>query len=583
MPFDGVVAKAVADELNEKISGGRIFKIYQPEKYTLVLHIRSDNNNYKLLMNCSANSARIHLTELDLENPSSPPMFCMLLRKHLLGGIVSGVECPGYERIINLYVESSDELGDKSTKKLAIEVMGRHSNIILVNSSGKIIDAIKHVDQDINRIREIMPARTYILPPAQDKTVPSELDYDDFIRSIVNEPGPVSRILLNKIKGFSPLLCREVCYRAGIDPDLPAKDTEQEKLMALAVVLKDLACSVESKKYTPSVVIDSNLEKAVDFHAVLLTQYGAFQEYDSISGAIDNFFRYSAIKEHIRSKSNDLIKIVKQNIERCEKKINIHVSTVDENSNMEELRLFGELITANIHMLRKGMTRCRLLNYYEPEETYVEIELDENLTPQQNAQRYFKKYNKAKSAYSYATEQLKIAKRELDYLENVLFNLEEAESAEEVEEIREELRDQGYIHKSNRRPGIPRKSSPLSFKSSDGYQIWIGRNNRQNDELSLKFAKPDDLWLHSKNIPGSHVIVRVPGPAPEKTLLEAATLAAWFSKARNSSKVQVDYTRAKYVRKPSGAKPGMVVYVNYKTVIVDPVSPERLLPGNGVS
>nr|WP_252891171.1 NFACT family protein [Thermoclostridium stercorarium] len=295
---------------------------------------------------------------------------------------------------------------------------------------------------------------------------------------------------------------------------------------------------------------------------------------------MDNYFRYTAVKDLIKSKTNELIKIVKQNIERCEKKISIHATTIDENSNMETYRLYGELITANIHMLKKGMKSCRLLNYYEHEETYVDIELDESLTPQENAQKYFKKYSKAKSAMAFAAEQMKIAKRELEYLENVLFNLEEANSVEEVEEIREELSNQGYIRKTAKPKRNVQKSGPLCFKSSEGYQIWVGRNNVQNDELTLKFAKPDDLWLHAKNIPGSHVIVRVPDPIPEKTLFEAASLAAWFSKARNSSKVQIDYTRAKYVRKPSGAKPGMVVYVNYKTVVVDPKEPAFLSAEN---
>jgi len=578
MPFDGIVATAVAHELNIKLMGGRIFKIYQPERYTLIFHIRTGSENYKLLINCNANSARIHLTELDLENPETPPVFCMLLRKHLLGGTVTKIECLDYERIINLYVESSDELGDKSIKKLAIEIMGRHSNIVLVNSNDVIIDAVKHIDQDVNRVREIMPARKYILPPPQEKTIPDELNVEEFVISARNEQNSISRVLLNKIKGFSPLLCNEICCRAGIDPDIPANALKSEQLSVLAYELKNIIDIIVSRKFTPCMATDSIQKKPVDFHAIRLTQYGTIKEYDSISGAIDSFFRYSAVKDHIRSKSSELVKIVKQNIERCEKKIGIHAATVDENSNAEVYRLYGELITANIHMLKKGMKSCSLLNYYEPEETYVTIELDESLTPQENAQRYFKKYSKAKSAHAYASEQLKIAKRELEYLENVLFNLEEANSPEEVEEIREELQNQGYLRKTDRKKRPVQKSSPLCFISSEGYRIWVGRNNAQNDELSLKFAKPDDLWLHVKDMPGSHVIARVPEPVPDKTLLEAASLAAWFSKARNSSKVQVDYTRARYVRKPSGAKPGMVVYVNYRTVIVDPVDPAMLLP-----
>jgi len=584
MPFDGIVAKAMADELNKRIGGGRIFKIYQPERYTLVFHIRSGSGNCRLLMNCNANSARIHLTDLDLENPETPPVFCMLLRKHLLGGTVTRVECLDFERIINLYVESSDELLDKSVKKLVVEIMGRHSNIILVNSNGVIIDAVKHIDQDINRVREIMPARPYIMPPSQDKTNPDALNAEEFIRSLNDEQIPISKVLLNRIKGFSPLLCSEICYRAGLDPGIPAYLLKSEQLSALTGVLKNIIDIINNGAYSPNVVIDHNQKKAVDFHVIKLTQYGACREYDTASEAIDSYFRYSAVKDLIRSKTSELIKIVRQNIERCEKKISIHAATIDENSNMETYRLYGELITANIHMLKKGMTRCRLLNYYEPEETYVNIELDESLTPQENAQRYFKKYSKAKSALAYASEQLKTAKRELEYLENVLFNLEEAGTPEEVEEIREELRNQGYLRKTDRKKTPVHKSSPLSFTSSDGYRIWVGRNNAQNDELTLKFANPDDLWLHVKNIPGSHVIARIPAEfTPEKTLLEAAALAAWFSKARNSSKVQVDYTRAKYVRKPSGAKPGMVVYVNYKTIIVDPKDPEILFGGTDSS
>lgn len=265
---------------------------------------------------------------------------------------------------------------------------------------------------------------------------------------------------------------------------------------------------------------------------------------------------------------------MRQNIERCEKKIQIHISTLEKNSNPEIYRLYGELITANIHNLSKGMEKCSLLNYYEPEQTYVEIKLDENRTPQENAQWYFKKYTKAKISRSFATEQLKLAKTELEYLENVLYSIENANSANIIEQIREELRTQGYIHKTNSRRKSAAESLPLKFISSEGYPIWVGRNNMQNDELTLKRAKTTDMWLHTKNIPGSHVIARIPEPIPDASLLEAARLAAWFSKARNTTRVEVDYTRIKYVRKPTGAKPGMVIYTNYNTVIVDPEKPE---------
>lgn len=573
MPFDGVVAKAVADELNKNISGGRIYKVYQPEKDTLLLYIRSNNRNIKLLLSSNANTARLHITEIEYENPASPPMFCMLLRKHLIGGTIMGIEFSNYERIIALLIEADDELGDKSIKKLIIEIMGRHSNIILVNESGKIIDAIKHVDQDINRVREIMPARTYILPPSQDKAVPSRLDIHVFITSVRNDERPLSKILLSAVSGLSPVLCREICFRAGVDPDKGPKYLADSEIQTLIETLKQMIDCWEQETYTPCVVVDS-AGKPVDFHAVSLTQYGKAEAFPGISEAIDRFHKAREMKEHIRNKGADLTHLVKTNLDRCEKKIRIHVATLEENADLDKYRLYGELITANIYNLNKGMDHCSLLNYYAGDETYLEITLDENRTPQENAQWYFKKYSKAKTAHAYASEQLKLSRRELDYLENVLYTLEEADSSESIEEIREELREQGYIHKTNtRRKNVP-KSKPFGFTSSEGYPIWVGRNNVQNDELTLRFAKPGDMWLHTKNIPGSHVIARIPDPIPDKTLLESAAMAAWFSKARNSSRVEVDYTRVKYVRKPSVAKPGMVIYVNYNTVIVDPIEPK---------
>jgi predicted ribosome quality control (RQC) complex YloA/Tae2 family protein len=575
MPFDGVVAKAVADELNRNISGGRIYKVYQPEKDTLLLYIRSNNRNLKLLLSSNANKARVHLTEIEYENPASPPMFCMLLRKHLIGGAIAGIEFSDYERIIGLLVEADDELGDKSIKKLVIEIMGRHSNIILLNESGKIIDAIKHVDQDVNRIREIMPARTYTLPPSQNKAVPSRLDVQAFLQSVRNDERPSSKILLSAISGLSPVLCREICFRAGVEPDMGLKYLSGSAVQTLAGALKHLIECWEQEAYAPCVVLDG-AGKPVDYHAVSLTQYGKIEAFAGISEAIDRFHKTQEMKEHIRNKSADLIHLVKTNQERCEKKIRIHVATLEENAELDKYRLYGELITANIYNLKKGMSRCSLLNYYDSGETYLEITLDENRTPQENAQWYFKKYNKAKTAYAYASEQLKLSRRELNYLENVLYTLEEADSSESIEEIREELREQGYIHKTNKRRKNMPKSRPYEFASSEGYPIWVGRNNMQNDELTLKFAKPGDMWLHTKNLPGSHVIARIPDPIPDKSLLEAASMAAWFSKARNSTRVEVDYTRVKHVRKPSGAKPGMVIYVNYNTVIVDPAEPKNI-------
>ena len=575
LPFDGVVTKAVADELNTDISGGRIYRIYQPEKDSLVFYIRTGKNNVKLFISSNANSARIHLTGMDFENPAAPPMFCMLLRKHLSGGRVVNVQAHDYERIITINIEATDELGDKNIKKLVIEIMGRHSNIILLNPAGKIIDAIKHVDHSMSSVREIMPARQYVLPPAQDKFIPSKLDFGEFINSVSDTDRPFDKILLSSILGFSPVLCREICHRAGIDPDIGSASANRFKLPNAAKIMRQMADSWEQCNYAPCVVYDAKTGKPLDFHAVSLTHYGSFKSFPSISDAIDEFYRVREIKNSVNRKASDLTRVVRHNIERCEKKIQIHIDTVEKNSDPEIYRLYGELITANIHNLSKGMKKCSLLNYYDPQQTYVEIELDENRTPQENAQWYFKKYTKSKTTRSFAVEQMKLAKTELEYLENVLYSIENADSADIIEQIREELRTQGYIHKTNSRKKAAVESSPLKFVSSEGYPIWVGRNNTQNDELTLKRTKPADMWLHTKNIPGSHVITRIPDPIPDASLLEAARLAAWFSRARNSTRVEVDYTRVKNVKKPPGAKPGMVIYTNYNTVIVDPEKPEN--------
>jgi len=575
LPFDGVVTKAVADELNTSISGGRIYKIYQPEKDSLVFYIRTGKNNVKLFISSNANSARIHLTEMDFENPISPPMFCMLLRKHLSGGKIVNVQSHDYERIITINIEAADELGDKSIKKLVTEIMGRHSNIILLNPAGKIIDAIKHVDHGMSSVREIMPARQYTPPPAQDKFIPSKLDFEEFINSVSETDRPFDKILLSSILGFSPVLCREICHRAGIDPDLGSASVNRTKLPHAAKIIKQMVDSWEEHNYSPCTVYDAKTGKPLDFHAVSLTHYGSFESFPTISNAIDEFYKIREKKSNISKKASDLNRVVRQNIERCEKKIQIHIDTLEKNSDPEIYRLYGELITANIHNLSKGMEKCSLQNYYDPEQKYIEIELDENRTPQENAQWYFKKYSKAKTTRNFAVEQLELARTELEYLENVQYSIENADSADIIEQIREELRTQGYIHKTNSRRKSAVESSPLKFISSEGYPIWVGRNNMQNDELTLKRAKPADMWLHTKNIPGSHVIARIPDPIPDASLLEAARLAAWFSRARNSTRVEVDYTRVKNVKKPPGAKPGMVIYTNYNTVIVDPEEPEN--------
>ena len=581
MPFDGIVAKSIVDELSEKLSTGRIEKVLQPEADEIVLLVRAWNKNHRLVLSASANYPRIHLTEAVKENPAAPPVFCMLLRKHLSGGRILSFEFNDYERIIGIIIESTNELGDISEKKLIIEIMGRYSNIILLNSENKILDAIKHIDADISSVREVMPARPYVLPPAQDKLSPSQLNTESLLESLDLSTQTVDKFLLEHIKGFSPLLCREACHKADIDGRTGAATLDAEKHEALKKALDQILKEIKQSEYAPCVLFeDEQRQKPIDFHCLGIHQYKNVLTLGSISEVLDTFYSSRDNAERLRQKKSDLYKVLNNSIERCTKKLSIQQQTLRDVADREKLKLYGELITANIYAIPQNLKSISLLNYYSETGEYIEIPLDPNLLPQKNAQRYFKKYTKAKSTYMYTTRQLEDSQKELEYLESVLQMLDNCTALREMDEVRQELSEQGYMT-LKKKPAAKKRAAmtePLHFKSSDGFDIYVGKNNKQNDYLTLKLAQSNDIWLHTKTIPGSHVIIKRNGlDIPEKTLEEAATLAAWHSKARMSSNVSVDYTTVKNVNKPSGAKPGMVIYVNYKTAVV---TPEKSLVDN---
>lgn len=578
MPFDGIVAKSIVDELSVKLSSGRIEKVFQPEADEIVLLVRAWNKNHKLVLSASANYPRIHLTEAVKENPAAPPVFCMLLRKHLSGGKILSFEFNDYERIIGIVIEAVNELGDISEKKLVIEIMGRYSNIILLNSENKILDAIKHIDADISSVREVMPARPYVLPPAQDKISPSQLKTGFLLESLDTSTQTVDKFLLENIKGFSPLLCREVCHRAGIDGRSGAAALEPDKRDALEKALNSMLQEITQRVYAPCVLFeDEQMQKPLDFHCLGIHQYRHVLSLDSISEVLDTFYSSRDNAERLRQKKSDLYKVLNNSIDRCSKKLAIQQETLRDVADREKLKLFGELITANIYAIPQNVKSVSLVNYYSETGEQVDIPMNPNLLPQENAQRYYKKYAKAKSTYMYTTRQLIDSQKELEYLESVLQLLDNCTALREMDEVRQELSEQGYMtlkKKTSKKTAVkkqPALTEPLRFKSSDGFDIFVGKNNKQNDYLTLKLAQSNDIWLHTKNIPGSHVIIRRNGiEIPDKTLEEAAVLAAWHSKARMSSNVSVDYTAVKNVSKPSGAKPGMVIYVNYKTAVVTP-------------
>ena len=574
MPFDGVVVKNMVYELSEILIGGRIDKIYQPEYDETLINIRAQGKNLKLVISANASYPRIHLTENTKENPSKPPVFCMLLRKHLVGGKITEISFHDFERIVVLHIDNIGELGDLTQKKLVVEIMGKHSNVILLNSEDKIVDSIKHIDKDISSVREIMPARPYSLPPVQDKISPKDLDVDSLFENIEDESNRIAKFLLSNIKGFSPLLCKEVCFRSEIEPDTLIKNLSDKDIKNIKIALNNVVEDILSSNFTPCIIWrDPDILKPLDFHCMKITQYQHVEFFDSINNVLDIFYSSKDNIERLTQKKASIFKVLNNGIDRCNKKITIYQDIIRESAERDKYKLFGELITSNIYCIPKNSEKVSLLNYYSNDNEYVEIPLDNNLLPQENAQKYFKKYAKSKTAYAHAKEQLKETYSELEYLESVFHNLENCKTLSEIEEIRQELVLAGYLaaKKKNNNKKNTLKSNPLKYQSSDGLIIYVGKNNVQNDILTLKTASSNDIWLHTKNIPGSHVIIKKEkGDIPKSTLEEAALLAAYHSKAKMSAQVEVDYTTVKNVKKPKGAKPGMVTYVSYKTIFVTP-------------
>ncbi len=575
MPFDGIVTKCIVNELNSLLAGGRVDKVFQPEADEIVLLIRSRSQNYRLVASANANYPRLHITASQKENPQTPPVFCMLMRKHLAGGKLLDISFHDYERVISINIESVNELGDLSVKRVVVEIMGKHSNIILLNSEDKIIDSVKHVDSDISSVREVMPARLYNLPPAQNKELPEDVNPEKiFEHPYVSEAKNLEGLILNVIKGFSPYTCREICAAAGVASKTPVpalSDSDRKKVVS---ALKDYLLQIINNTFEPSIIYqDKNFLRPADFYCFSPKQPVISKKYELLSVALDEFYSLRDTNERLTQKMGDVVKVIKNSIDRCEKKIALFNDKLREVSDREKLQLYGELITANIYCIPTGSKSARVLNYYSENEEYIDIPLNEHKSVQENAQKYYKQYAKAKSTHLNVTQQLKDTIAELEYLQSVQIMLENCSSRQEIDEVRQELIDQGYIRASarNAKKKQDKPSSPLEYTSSDGFQIFVGKNNKQNDLLTLKQAASYDIWLHTKDAPGSHVIIRTERrEVPDSTLLEASILAAYHSSAKMSYNVPVDYTIVKNVKKPSGAKPGMVIYESFKTIYVTP-------------
>ena len=572
MAFDGITVSAIKAEIEDKILGGRIDKVYQPEKDEIILGIRSMGQAYKLLLTSNASNPKFHFTQTNPSNPMTPPLFCMVMRKHLQSGKIIKIEQPDFDRILNIYVESLNELGDYSVKKLVLEIMGRHSNIILTDENNTILDCIKHIGHDTSSVREVLPGREYTLPPSQGKINTLELDNNDFNEVLENNPSfEIQSVIYKNYTGISPIAASEICYRANVNGSTPVEALTDIQKEIVFNKFAELVEDIKANRFYPESITNEK-GKTIDFSPIEMTQFNGLEikKYTSISELIESFYANRDFAYRIGQKTQDLRKLITQNIERCIRKKDIQMQTLRSIKNRDELRLKGELLTANIYSIKKGMTTVELPNYYSENQEFVAIELDSNKTPSENAQKYYKAYNKAKRTFEALKDQIKSNDEELAYLESVLTSVNNCTDEQDVKEIRRELREEGYVKKvKNQKDKSKKHSVPLHFISQDGFDIYVGKNNIQNDELTLKFARPRDIWMHTKNIPGSHVIIVANGQTiPDTTLNEGAMLSAFYSKAKNSSKVPVDYTEKKNVKKPNGSKPGFVIYETNKTAYI---------------
>lgn len=574
MAFDGVTLQALKKEIDEKVLGARVDKIYQPSSSELVMGIRSLGKNYKLLFTANASNTKIHFTEQNFENPPSPPLFCMVMRKHLQSGKIIKTEQPLFDRIIVFYIESLNEMGDYTKKKLIFEIMGKHSNIILTDEDDTILEAIRHVGRDISSVREILPGRKYTAPPSQEKRDPQNLGEEFFDIVNKNKEEEISKIIYKNYTGISPVSASEICFRAGLSPSEHPLVLSFENITALFNSFKTFFRFEDFPK--PSLIFEKKGKclDCVPFHPYHAEGAGYdIKSFSSMSEAVEVFYSKRDTSYRLNQKTADIKKLLSQNIERCMRKAQIQSKTLKDIENRDTLRLKGELLTANIYALKKGMESIDLQNFYSEKGESITIKLDPNKTPSENTQSYFKKYAKEKRTFEALQEQIVSNEQELNYLQSVLNCTENCTSEADVAQIRSELSSQGYVKekKGKREMKKQSRSLPLSFTSSDGFTILVGKNNIQNDELTMKKAGPKDMWLHTKNIPGSHVIIfSEGGEIPDTTITEAAILAAYYSSGRGSSKIPVDYTLKKYVKKPAGAKPGFVIYETNKTALVVP-------------
>lgn len=572
MALDGLFLRHIKNEIEANALGARVSQIYQPNRDELILSLRTYNGNKKLLLSSRANSPRINFCETTPENPPQPPMFCMLLRKRIGGGKLIAVRQLECDRVIFLDFECINELGDTTIVTIACEIMGMYSNIIIINSDSVIIDSLKRVDLTMSSQRLVLPNIKYELPNSQDKLnilTTTAKEIADKIKSLDSEM-PLNKAILSVIQGVSPIVCRELEHKVMEGATNKLEGILFDKLILEIENLKEIAENCKGEPYA----LYREDGKPMDFSFIDISQFGSFvnaEKKQSFSLLLDDYYETRDSRERMRVKSQSLLKLLSNLSERIARKISKQQIELKQCSNREHLRICGDLLQANLYRIEKGATFVDVENFYDENYANLRIKLNPAISPPANAQKYYKDYQKAKNAEIVLTEQIAKSKAELEYIDSVLDIVNRAESEKDLSQIREELTQQGYIRHQRGKQKQPAKTAPLEFTSSDGFKILVGRNNLQNDRLTLKTASKNDMWLHTKDIHGSHTVIIGDGKEITDTaILEAAQLAAYHSKAQNSSKVPVDYTLVRYVSKPSGAKPGMVIYVNNKTVYVDP-------------
>ena len=568
MAFDGITIANIVKELNDTILNGRIAKIAQPENDELLLTIKPAKGQVRLVISASASLPLIYLSRDNKPSPMTAPNFCMLLRKHIANGRIVGISQPSLERIIRFEIEHLDELGDLCRKSLIVEIMGKHSNIIFCNEKGMIIDSIKHVSAQMSSVREVLPGREYFIPDTMKKENPLGIPEENFTQELLSKPMPVGKAIYNSFTGISPVVAEEICYLAGIDSCVPAWEMSGDLLAHLYRQFTYFMEQVTESKFSPAIYYDGNEPK--EFSSLLLTHFSNYQvkSYDSISEVIRTYYSSRDLITRIRQKSSDLRRVVQTALERNRKKYDLQLKQLRDTENRDKYKVYGELIHTYGYNLEEGAKELEALNYYTNE--MIKIPLDPQKTPQENAKKYFDRYNKQKRTFEALSELIKETKDEINYLESVSKSLDIARSEDDLIQIKEELIESGFIRRKQSAKKVKITSKPFHYISSDGFHMYVGKNNLQNEELTFHFANGGDWWFHAKKAPGSHVIVKTNGEElPDRTFEEAARLAAHYSKNSGAEKVEVDYVEKKQVKKPNGSKPGFVVYYTNYSMMID--------------